>query len=105
MYIGVIAQLVEQRTEDPCALVRSQVTPLILKFELMHVYKDIETRDLLKMIPIEDVIEYHGIYNLISEYGIDVTLDRIGEEEILKYIEATGLLDAIKKKLLNQEEI
>jgi hypothetical protein len=65
-----------------------------------HIYKDIESRDLLKMIPIEDVIEYHGIYNLISEYGIDVTLDRIGEEEILKYIEATGLLDAIKKKLL-----
>ena len=30
-----------------------------------HVYKDIETRDLLKLIPIEDVIEYHGIYNLI----------------------------------------
>nr|WP_320989335.1 hypothetical protein [Bacteroides intestinalis] len=52
------------------------------------------------MIPIKDVIEYHGIYNLISEHGIDVTLDRIGEEEILKYIEATGLLDAIKKKLL-----
>ena len=27
----------------------------------MHVYKDIETRDLLKLIPIEDVIEYHGM--------------------------------------------
>lgn len=69
----------------------------------MHAYKDIESRDILKMIPIEDVIEYHGIYNLISEYGIDVTLDRIGKEEILKYIEATGLLDAIKEKFLNKE--
>lgn len=66
----------------------------------MHVYKDIETRDILKMIPIEDVIEYHGIYNLIFEYGIDVTLDRIGEEEILKYIEATGLLAEIERKSL-----
>lgn len=71
----------------------------------MHAYKDIETRDLLKMIPIEDVVEYHGKRNLIPEIGIEETLDWIGEEEILKYIEATGLLNAIKKKFLNQEEI
>lgn len=66
----------------------------------MHVYKDIETRDLLKLIPIEDVVEYHGKGKLVSEIGIEETLDWIGEEEILKYIEATGLLDAIKRKFL-----
>lgn len=71
----------------------------------MHAYKDIETRDLLRMIPIEDVVEYHGKGKLVSEIGIEETLDWIGEEEILKYIEATGLLDVIKKKLLNQEGI
>lgn len=27
---------------------------------MAHAYKDIETRDLLGMIPIEDVVEYHG---------------------------------------------
>lgn len=63
----------------------------------MHAYKDIETRDLLKMIPIEDVVEYHGIYKLIYVYGIKETLDRIGEEEIIKYVEKTGLLDELKK--------
>lgn len=78
MYIGVIAQLVELRTDNPCALVRSQVTPLIFKIELMHAYKDIESRDLLKMIPIEDVVEYHGKGKLISEIGIEETLDWIG---------------------------
>ena len=30
-YIGVIAQSVERRTENPCALVRFQVAPLIFK--------------------------------------------------------------------------
>lgn len=63
----------------------------------MHAYKDIETRDLLRMIPIEDVIEYYG-YKLISQYGIEETLDWIGEEEILQYIEKTGLLAEIKNK-------
>lgn len=66
---------------------------------MAHAYKDIETRDLLDMIPIEDVVEYHGKSNLISWIGIEETLDWIGEEEILKYIEATGLLDAIKDKI------
>lgn len=65
----------------------------------MHAYKDIESRDILKMIPIEDVVEYHGKGKLVSEIGIEETLDWIGEEEILKYIEVTGLLDVIKKKL------
>lgn len=62
----------------------------------MHAYKDIETRDLLKMIPVEDVVEYHGKNNLISEIGIEETLDWIGEEEIIKYIKKTGLLDELK---------
>lgn len=65
---------------------------------MAHAYKDIETRDLLRMIPIEDVIEYYS-YKLISQYGIEETLDWIGEEEILQYIEKTGLLEAIKNKL------
>lgn len=66
---------------------------------MAHAYKDIETRDLLRMIPIEDVVYYHGKSNLIPEIGIEETLDWIGEEEILKYIEKTGLLEAIKNKL------
>lgn len=65
---------------------------------MAHAYKDIETTELLKMIPIEDVIQYYS-YKLISHFGIEETLDWIGEEEILKYIEKTGLLDAIKNKL------
>lgn len=69
----------------------------------MHAYKDIETRDLLKMIPIEDVVEYHGIYKLIYVYGIEETLDRIGEEEILKYIEAKGLLAEILRNKTNSD--
>lgn len=68
----------------------------------MHAYKDIETRDLLRMIPIEDVIEYYS-YKLISQYGIEETLDWIGEEEILQYIEKTGLLAEIKNKLKGAE--
>ncbi|WP_288689825.1 hypothetical protein [uncultured Bacteroides sp.] len=67
----------------------------------MHAYKDIETRDLLKLIPIEDVVEYHGKGKLVSEIGIEETLDWIGEEEILKYIEATGLLAEILKNKPN----
>lgn len=65
----------------------------------MHAYKDIETKDLLKMIPIEDIVYYHS-YKLISQLGIEETLDWIGEEEILKYIEKTGLLAEIERKLL-----
>lgn len=68
---------------------------------MAHAYKDIETTDLLKMIPIEDVVKYHS-YKLISEFGIEETLDWIGEEEILKYIESTGLLEAIKNKLKSE---
>ena len=65
---------------------------------MAHAYKDIETRDLLRMIPIEDVIEDYS-YKIISQYGIEETLDWIGEEAILEYIEKTGLLEAIKNKL------
>lgn len=64
----------------------------------MHAYKEFDTTYLLDMIPIRDVIEYYS-YKLISEYGIEETLDWIGEEEILQYIEKTGLLDEIRKGL------
>ena len=40
-YIGVIAQLVEQRTEDPCALVRFQVAPLIFNHKNDNYVKSI----------------------------------------------------------------
>lgn len=59
----------------------------------MHAYKDIETRDLLKLIPIEDVVEYFGMNKLISEFGIEETLDCIDEEEIARYAKGLGLLD------------
>lgn len=65
---------------------------------MAHAYKDIETTVLLKMIPIEDVIEYYG-QKFISYIGIEEALDYIGEEEILQYIEKTGLLKAIEDKL------
>lgn len=59
----------------------------------MHAYKDIETRDLLKIIPIEDVVEYFGMNKLITEFGIEETLDCIDEEEIARYAKGLGLLD------------
>lgn len=59
----------------------------------MHAYKDIESRDILKMIPIEDVVEYFGMNKLISEFGIEETLDCIDEEEIARYAKGLGLLD------------
>lgn len=68
---------------------------------MAHAYKKIETYDLLKMIPIEDVVYFHG-RKLISELGTEIVLDWIGEEEILKYIENTGLLEAIKNKLKSE---
>lgn len=64
-----------------------------------HAYKDIETSDLLKMIPIEDVVYYHG-RNFLLEIGTDQVLNMVSEENLIEYIfSKPELLEEIKTKL------
>lgn len=66
---------------------------------MAHAYKDIETSDLLRMIPIEDVVYYHG-RKLLSEIGKEQVLDWVGEENLIEYIFShPELLEEIKTKL------
>lgn len=66
---------------------------------MAHAYKEIESCDLLKLIPIEDVVYYHG-RNLILEIGTDKILNTVSEEKLLEYIfSQPELLEEIKDKL------
>lgn len=57
----------------------------------MHIYKDFESKVLLEMIPVSDVINFYGISNIIDEIGTEELLSYLfdhQEEDFLKFIES-----------------
>lgn len=55
-----------------------------------HNYKEFDSSDILKLIPMDDVIAYHGMYYLMSNYGLKDCLDLICDEDIAEYLEKQG---------------
>lgn len=56
----------------------------------MHIYKEIETSALLRMIPIQDAVNYYGDSEIIHVIGQDEILDTINEEDIANYLRKCG---------------
>ena len=56
----------------------------------MHIYKELETSALLRMIPIEDAVNYYGDSAIIQVIGHDEILDTINAEDIAGYLRKLG---------------
>lgn len=56
----------------------------------VHNYKEFDSSDILKLIPMDDVVAYYGMYYLMSDYGIYDCLSLICDEDIAEYLEKQG---------------
>lgn len=55
--------------------------------DMGHIYKDIETSDLLNLIPIEDAIAFYGLEKIIFNAGQDEVLTHIDEDKVIEHAE------------------
>lgn len=55
--------------------------------DMEHIYKDIETSDLLNLIPIEDAIAFYGLEKIIFNAGQDEVLTHIDEDKVIEHAE------------------
>lgn len=55
--------------------------------DMGHIYKDIETYDLLNLIPIEDAIAFYGLDKIIFNAGQDEVLTHIDEDKVIEHAE------------------
>lgn len=55
--------------------------------DMGHAYKDIETYDLLNLIPIEDTIAFYGLDKIIFNAGQDKVLTHIDEDKVIEHAE------------------
>lgn len=55
--------------------------------DMGYIYKDIETYDLLNLIPIEDAIAFYGLDKIIFNAGQDKVLTHIDEDKVIEHAE------------------